>query len=493
LIPGSGLTASSVTWTVTAAAKTPVNAAVAHGSTPILAPANNALGDTNAVLAKASAGTIVANIEFDETNGISSGAGVLTNADSKLLTVSVSGPGLASFVYTGVGATVLNPSKYITEDGKTDGTGNTFSGSNACGWSCGAIGSGNLHKIVYIWGDGTAGTATVTVSAGGVTLLTKPVIFYTAATKVTATQAVKILTSGANYSGGKTATTYAVQLAATDKNSNKSVLDPANVSVTATDSTVVDAVDCATDGTDAALVDCRIHTLATATSGKTVGLVFNYTNTDATVVSASSLSFKVADATATSYVVALDSDSYIPGQQATVTLTGLDASNNPVADSASIGAGTLSATSALSSTGTFAGSNKAVTAGTGSIKFNINMPVTPSDVTVTFTDSGAVSASAKATVGVGAVGEAAQAAIDAAQEATDAANAAYDAANNAMDSADAATAAAQDASDNASAALAAVTDLAATVAKLVASVNAIASALAKLQAVQAKIQKKLKA
>ena len=86
------------------------------------------------------------------------------------------------------------------------------------------------------------------------------------------------------------------------------------------------------------------------------------------------------------------------------------------------------------------------------------------------------------TTAVGGTSDAAaQAAVDAAQEATDAANAAYDAANNAMDSADAATAAAQDASDNASAALAAVTSLSATVAKLVASVSAITTALASIK------------
>ena len=477
-----GLNNGYVTWTITVANKVAVNAAVANGSTPILAPANGALGDTNAALAPVSTGSIVANIEFVESNGVT-GSGALTDANSKLLTVTVSGPGLASFAYTG-SAPIVNPGKYVTEDGVTNGTGNTLSGvsSGTCGWSCGVIGSGFLHKIVYIWGDGTAGTGTVTVSAGGVVLVQKPIIFYAQPKNLSVTQSVKILASGATTNGGTTSSTYAVQVSATDTNGTKSVVDPAKVSITSGDSTIVDSVVCATDGTDAALADCSVHTVSTAKSGQKVSLVFNYTNTDTTVVSSSAVSFSVADAAVASYTLSVDSSGgYVPGQLATLTLTGLDASNNPVADSATIGVGALSATLALTAS-QFTGNATAVTKGTGSITFKTNAPLSAGDVTITFTptNTAIAAASVTTTVSAGAAGDAANAATDAANEATDAANAATDAANAAADSADAATQAATDAGDKADAALAAVTALSQQVTSLLAKVAALASTIAKI-------------
>jgi hypothetical protein len=477
-----GLNNGYVTWTITVANKVAVNAAVANGSTPILAPTNGALGDTNAVLASVSTGSIVANIEFVESNGVT-GSGALTDANSKLLTVTVSGPGLASFAYTG-SAPIVNPGKYVTEDGVTNGTGNTLSGvsSGTCGWSCGVIGSGFLHKIVYIWGDGTAGTGTVTVSAGGVVLVQKPIIFYAQPKNLSVTQSVKILASGATTNGGTTSSTYAVQVSATDTNGTKSVVDPTKVSITSGDSTIVDSVACSTDGTDAALADCSVHTVSTAKSGQKVSLVFKYTNTDTTVVSSSAVSFSVADAAVASYTLSVDSSGgYVPGQLATLTLTGLDASNNPVADSATIGAGALSATLALTAS-QFTGNATPVTKGTGSITFKTNAPLSAGDVTITFTPTNPAiaAASVTTTVSAGAAGDAANAATDAANEATDAANAATDAANAAADSADAATQAATDAGDKADAALAAVTALSQQVTSLLAKVAALASTIAKI-------------
>ena len=89
--------------------------------------------------------------------------------------------------------------------------------------------------------------------------------------------------------------------------------------------------------------------------------------------------------------------------------------------------------------------------------------------------------------------DAAQAAQDAANEATDAANAATDAANNAMDSADAAQQAAMDAGDKADAALAAVTDLATKVSEIASQISSLSAVVAKIAAAVAKISAKVKA
>ena len=225
-----------------------------------------------------------------------------------------------------------------------------------------------------------------------------------------------------------------------------------------------------------------------------------------TVLTTSPVSIRVGSSTADSIALAFDSSTYTPGAAAIITVTVKDSKGLPVADGVysvltDVASSTLAFLqgslpgAAVTGTndpilGTFATPTLTagqvwVNGGTGTATLKLNMPMATGDVTVSglggaglgLAQAG-VAVTATATVGSDS---AAQAAVDAAQEATDAANAAYDAANNAMDSADAATAAAQDASDNASAALAAVTSLSATVAKLVKSVAAIAAALAKVQ------------
>jgi len=341
-----------------------------------------------------------------------------------------------------------------------------------------------LQKTFELVSDGTTGVSTVTFTADGVTLASFTVNFYGTATTITPTVAKPLIVAGSN--------TAAITAIVSDANGvpvpNKAVYAVSDTAAAVSNS----YTSCGTSDATGK-VSCDLTGVAAGTAKIT--LTTNTSSTDTTGISASAVSVRVGTATVASYVISTDKDSYASGEVATVSIKMLDASGLAVADSVAIG-GALSSTQALTTNGFSALATPTAGTGNGTYSFKVNMPVTSGDVKLTFTPSGDYAALAAASVTVAVTNsatDAAQAAIDAAQEATDAANAAYDAANNAMDSADAATAAAQDASDNASAALAAVTDLAATVAKLVASVNAIASALAKLQAVQAKIQKKLKA
>jgi len=116
----------------------------------------------------------------------------------------------------------------------------------------------------------------------------------------------------------------------------------------------------------------------------------------------------------------------------------------------------------------------------GSVSYTMYAPLVAGPVTVSATDSNAATVTASTTVISDGL---AQAAIEAAQDATDAASAAYDAAVSAGDAADAATAAAQDAAD-------AVAALAVQVADLIKGLKAQLTALTNLVI---KIQKKVKA
>jgi len=316
-----------------------------------------------------------------------------------------------------------------------------------------------------VYANGSVGSATLTVTVNGTLLATYPVVLKGTATAMTVAGSVWIapsapltLTVGANDSAGNAAVS-------------------------------VPAYTCTSSNTAVATTDA-----AGVVTGQAAGDASITCADNASVATSAVTKIHVAPAVATGLpTLTFDKDTYAPGELMTITISAEAADNGSFA----LFTGTPVANATYASvSGAPAGGVVALASGTATWK--AYAPVTAGDFIISATTGTGVNGgtaaafSAKATI-VNASLDAAQAAIDAAQEATDAANAAYDAANNAMDSADAATAAAQDASDNASAALAAVTDLAATVAKLVASVNAIASALAKLQAVQAKIQKKLKA
>ena len=491
VIPGNSLT-NSVTWTVTVAAKPAINSAVSAGPA-LFSPSGPAVGDVNAALVSVanSYRTIVAQFEFNESNGLTSPTpGFLTDADAKDLTVSVSGPGLASFTDN------ANYGQKLTTETST----NTWSGlgGGGCGAPCAAFGHGFLHKIVFVWGDGQAGTGTITVSAGGVTLLQKPVIFYGPTSKIKATQGLSVVASGGAEALGGNSTAvfnnYAVQLSGTDSLGTKALVDSTKVTAVSSDGTVIPStgISCVQDDSDALMTNCSVTSAATAKSGSSASLTWVYT-VGTTVLSSDPVKYTVGDAKIASVSLKADADSYNPGDKVTLTMTALDASGNPVADKSytnALTAGGMTANALIAGAAPFASANVRFTSGKATSTFFAPFFYNNTGGVVTLTGTAGAGAGVATALQGGSVSiavtianpgqattDAAQAAIDAAQEATDAANAAYDAANNAMDSADAATAAAQDASDNASAALAAVTSLSATVAKLVSSVAALASAL----------------
>ena len=332
-----------------------------------------------------------------------------------------------------------------------------------------------------IFPDGRAGTATITVSIGGVVVSTKTHTFVGTASKyvfdTAAADGYNVLgTTGTGYKAYiPVAGTGTLTVTASDANGN-----PAAVGTIATaksDNTAVANVTITTNVSSASTAVLTVSGVAAGSANITIS------NGSTTSPISLVIPVKVSGTTVSKVTVAFDSDSYAPGQAVTLTASAFDSAGNPIADGTRDIWGTVPAFNQayLGAAPTFVALGEDIV--NGKITYTFFAPVTPGALTATGTDSTSAANAlvASATVTGGAATEAAQAAIDAAQEATDAANAAYDAANNAMDSADAATAAAQDASDNASAALAAVTSLSATVAKLVKSVTAIATALASIK------------
>jgi len=356
------------------------------------------------------------------------------------ITATISGPG-----YVAVGAAVGQAA-----------TGKSVTGANGA-------------MIVQVFSDSTAGKGVVTISSGTTTIATKTVTFYGSAAKIVATVVKPVVaTVGANAG----VVTGVVTDSLGNAVANQAVKVVSSNAAAFSDSYTACAAVSAADGS----VTCPVTGVAAGTANIT--LTTNASAADTTGVTSNAVEVRFGSAAIASYSLTMDSSSYVPGQQATLTLTPLDASGLTVAvGTALLGTSTVTANYAL----TVNGFDKTATVpASGSITFKVNMPLAAAeDLAITFSDGAALSASAKASVSGGSASDA----LDAATEATDAANAATDAANAAAEAADAATAAAQDAQ-------AAVQELATQVAALIAEIKDQITALTNLVI---KIQKKVKA
>ena len=355
---------------------------------------------------------------------------------------------------------------------------------------------------IFVWPNGTAGTATITVSTlAGLVLGTETVKFYGNVTSVVLdTTYRKILRAGGGSSGTGQAT---VDLYATDA---AGIPVPGRTFSMVSSNTA--AVSSITSGacTDIAgapgYYECTADTTATSVSGNAATLTYRVVNPNITtstayytVDHAVTLGGAVSTVTLTS-----DKATYDPGEKMTVTAKAVDSSGNPVSDGTAGPTGVV-ANKSLGGTLTMnvfydGTSTSQVRSGLDPRNFvggnEIYAPNASGNFTLTYTygTDNAKVAVLTATVGDDATTAAANAASDAAAEAIDAANAATDAANLAAEAADAATVAAEEARDAADAATAAVEALATEVATLMAALKAQITTLANTVA---KIAKKVKA
>ena len=325
--------------------------------------------------------------------------------------------------------------------------------------------------------DGRSGTSTVTISVNGVAVKSYVVTFSGAATKIVLTAINPVVAKGTV--AGVTANTNAFEVQEFDAAGNAVAVNTA-ITLTPADKTIATAASPVITG--GSLLGGRGSTAVSSTAGGStvtgvaVGTT-TFTATDGTLVS-NAVSVRVSSATPTSVVFAADSAEYAAGAAGTMTTTISDADGTVPAGTYAVL--TAAATSAYALTvGTLPGASVTVN-NAGVLTTPFNAPIADGTNTISATGVTGVTVT-PATFNVTSGGSAAaNAASDAAAEATDAANAATDAANAAADSADQATAAAQDAGDKADAALAAVMALSQQVTDLLDKINALSDANAQL-------------
>jgi hypothetical protein len=415
------------------------------------------------------------------------GSGVAVNGAA--VSATISGPGLIDLA-SGTTST--------TGDKRADAlTAVTQSATNA--------------SILSITADGTAGTATITVTVGAYTF-TRTVYFYGTVATLTATQQLKIGRAGSlGYTLGcalnactqlgnpssQTEGYAAVLVVAKDADGN--VVPGLTISAESSDTTViggatiVESTGPTTSTTQAGkgpgtyLVS--IQTAPNGVSGKTATVTFKTTLSTGAVVSSSPVTFSLGGTRlGGTETMTLDKTTYAPGEKMVLTYKAKDSSGNPVYDGTAAPAATSSKAVSGSLDGGYYLDGESVL-GDDEALF---APALSGAFTLTAASGTATGAtiSVNGTVGDDASTAAATAAADAAAEAIDAANAATDAANLAAEAADAATVAAEEARDAADAATAAVEELATQVATLMAALKAQITTLANTVA---KIAKKVKA
>ena len=351
---------------------------------------------------------------------------------------------------------------------------------------------GTVGTPVYVWSNGTAGTATVTFTTiSGLLLGSKTYTFTGAVTGVTVNESVykprTIVRSGGYTSG----TLFYVK--ATDANGN-SIRSQSWETTLTSDAAVIASASVGAYSSTYGGYAVTATSAVGSTSGKSATLTFRVVDPSVTTSTAYLTVTKVVTlgGSVNKEVVTLDKTSYAPGEAMVVTIKATDSLGNPVYDGAAtptlVGNKALGGT--LSLAGHYAGGYLNGSASSVSLAYdgtvanavNLFAPAAEGDFVISGTSSDAAGTAVVLSV-TGTVVGSGQDAIDAANEATDAANAATDAANAAAEAADAATAAAQDAQ-------AAVAALATQVSSLIAGIKAQITSLTNLVI---KIQKKVKA
>jgi hypothetical protein len=171
---------------------------------------------------------------------------------------------------------------------------------------------------VSIYGDGTSGKSTVTISSGTWTV-TRNVTFYGNAAKLVATQNLMIASTSVAELGAKTLLGNAVQVAVTDKDGN-AVSGVTPVAVPAT-TTVIGSGSCS--ASDAKGLSFCTVTSSANTAGKTSAVTFKTTVSGVDVVS-NAVTFTLGGALA-KYSIAFDKTTYTPGAKMILKITGVDA------------------------------------------------------------------------------------------------------------------------------------------------------------------------
>jgi trimeric autotransporter adhesin len=465
---------TSVTWTVTVAA---ADTTAVGSSTSVLRAGNggstwgagtSATADSSVAVSRSSTRTTpdgIIRITQRNAAGTVLTGGTVPAMRGESMTVTVTGG--TAFVTTGTTAT--RP---------TSGTVATLANGD--------------DQRIYVWSNGTAGTATITTTTySGLLIGTETVTFTGPVTGLAVTKSYNTMTAYGSIvrSGGRTSGNL-VEITATDSGARP--IDGLTLTCVSSDASVITGctVTAAADGTGEYYL--AFSSASNSTSGQKATVTVRVVD-PAVTTSVAYLTTTVdltLGGTIATEAITFDQTSYAPGEGMVITRTAKDSAGNPVFDGATGLALTANKSLGGAAIGTctyYAGTCTTSTMSLGAVlvKYTTFAPTAPGAFTVSGVGGllGGVAISATSTVSDDAATAAATAATDAAAEAVDAANAATDAANAAAEAADAATAAAQDAAD-------AVAALSASVSEMV---NALKKQITSLTNLVIKIQKKVRA
>jgi trimeric autotransporter adhesin len=467
---------TSVTWTVTVAA---ADTTAVGSSTSVLRAGNggatwgagtSATADSAVAVSRSSTRTTpdgIIRITQRNAAGTTLTGGTVPAMRGESMTVTVTGG--TAWVTTGTDGTATRP---------TSGTVATL--------------ANGANERIYVWSNGTAGTATITTTTySGLLIGTETVRFTGPVTGLAVTKSYNTMTAYGSIvrSGGRTSGNL-VEITATDSGARK--IDGLTLTCVSSDASVITGctVTPAADGTGEYYL--AFSSAANSTSGQKATVTVRVVD-PAVTTSVAYLTTTVdltLGGTIATEAITFDQTSYAPGEGMVITRTAKDSAGNPVFDGATGLALTANKSLGGAAIGTctyYAGTCTTSTMSLGAVlvKYTTFAPTAPGAFTVSGVGGllGGVAISATSTVSDDAATAAATAATDAAAEAVDAANAATDAANAAAEAADAATAAAQDAAD-------AVAALSASVSEMV---NALKKQITSLTNLVIKIQKKVRA
>jgi len=197
----------------------------------------------------------------------------------------------------------------------------------------------------YIYADGTAGTATLTIKSTSVTFANKTITFYSSSVAtINATLRQSVLAVGSN--------SNVVSGVAKDSNGTVSAASTAVYAYSSNTSVVSDSGTACTWNASLNRHDCTL----TGVAAGTANITLKNTATGTAAVGATVLSTEVITVTVNSnvpnkLVLAFDKATYAPGEKAYIKVSAVDAAGNPVAGTI----GNLITSTGISYSPTFSG------------------------------------------------------------------------------------------------------------------------------------------
>jgi hypothetical protein len=324
-IDSTGLAAGSYVYTVTATpgtASTLVTADAKSIDVTITVAANDAVASaaySTAVLSSAATSFVAPTPGTDSSVAVSATASATSKAVLRVTLASA----LNSTAFTAESVTVTtNVGTVGTASGTSVGKAVTFR----------YVAGTPLD--VFIFADGTAGTATLNVSTTSVTFPAKTVTFFsTTVATITAVQGTKTIAVGVNSATSNTYGYAPIWALAKDANGltvRTNALGAAAVYAYSSDLTVI-----SDSGTACAFNSTLGYALCPLTGLKAGSAKITLRNlgtgTTSGAIISSEVTVDVATATPASIKLAFDKATYAPGERAFVTLTALDSAGKSVA------------------------------------------------------------------------------------------------------------------------------------------------------------------